>query len=356
MSKANKSGVGLKTLNAFIWSLASILSVLTVLTAAVVAVRLGDFLPEDLDVVFLVPKDPSFEVSDGDDVWTTNTTIDIFSSSYVNENGETVAASQTGDLIFAPGMETDYTFKLHNNGNMAIDYNVVLDFGFLHNGGDYALDKLPLVARVYSAEDRSYIVGTDTDWVPVAEMMDYEDSGTLGLNSYNEYRLELMWPFFDSAESDARDTELGQLAARGDRVEFSLGITTHAEQNINPDAKGGIVDKDGPVTQTGGDIDPLPFAALVAAAALCGLALASVVGARIIAGAVSKRKAIIVPPPVIPKKEEEEAPVPMPEAPKPKRKRVRKKRIIDQNPGRWQNHKKLTKRKKRRSKKRRLGL
>ena len=79
MDKANISkGVGLKTLNAFIWSLAGVLSVLTVLTAAVVALRLGDFLPEDWDVVFLVPKDPSFEVSDGDDVWTTNTTIDMF--------------------------------------------------------------------------------------------------------------------------------------------------------------------------------------------------------------------------------------------------------------------------------------
>ena len=165
-----------------------------------------------------------------------------------------------------------------------------------------------------------------------------------------------MWPFFDSAEADARDTELGQMAALGERIEFSLDITTHAEQNIDPDAMGGIVDEDGPVTQTGGDLDPLPFAALVALATLSGVALVAAVGARIIVGAVTKpKKVVVVPPPVVPKKEEEPAPIPEPVR-KPKRKRVKKKRIIDQNPGRWQNHKKLTKRKKRRSKKRRLGL
>jgi hypothetical protein len=255
-------------------------------------------------------------------------------------------------------METDYTFKLHNNGNMAIDYNVVLNFAFLHNGNDYDLDKLPLKARIYSLEDENYIVGSNNEWVPVSQIMSYEDSGLLGINSYNEYTLELQWPYYENEKADERDTALGTLAASGDKIEFVLGINTHAEQSDDADAKGGVVDKNGEVKQVGGDLDPLPFAALVTLTVVTGAAFAATALASIIARIVMKVKAkpkIVPPPPppVTPKKETPPAP-PTPEAPKPKR--VPKKRIIDQNPGRWQNHKKLTERKKRRSKKRRLGL
>ena len=346
MDKANISkGVGLKALNAFVWSLAGVLSTLTVLTAAVVALRIGNFLPNDWDVFFLVPKNPSFEMSDSDGAWENNSEINIFET---NENGE---------VIIAPGMETDYTFKLHNNGNMAIDYDVVLDFAFLHNGSDYALDKLPLVARVYSLEDENYIVGSSSQWVPVSEIMTYEDSGVLGINSYNEYTLELCWPYYESGAGDERDTFLGALASSGSEIEFMLDISTHAAQSEDPDAKGGVVDDDGKIKQVGGDLDPLPFAALVTLTALSGAAFAAAAIASVIARIVLKVKAKAIvpppPPPVAPKKEEPPAP-PVPKA--PKHKRVRKKRIINQNPGRWQNHKKLTDRKKRRSKKRRLGL
>ena len=355
MGKANISkGVGLKALNAFVWSLAGVLSTLTLITAAVVAIQLGDFLPEDVDVFFLVPKDPSIEVSSGDNVWTTNTTIDIFSSSYKNEKGDVVVSSRSGDLILAPGVRTDYKFKLHNNGNMAIDYNVLLDFGFLHNGGDYALDKLPLVARVYSAEDENYIVGTNDGWIPVSEMMNYEDSGTLGVNSYNEYTLELWWPFYEGEPTDERDTMLGTMAANGDNIEFQLDITTHAEQNIDPAATGGIVDEDAPTKLTGGKLDPLPVAALVTLTVLSGAALITAATTSVIIKMLAKSKKIIPPAPAVPQKKEAPPAPPAPEP--PKRKRVRKKRIIKQNPGRWHNHKKLTERKKRRSKKRRLGL
>lgn len=274
MAKENapvkKEGGGVKKLNVIIWVCVVILILLALVTTTVVTLRIGNFLPNEWDVIFLVPKQPSFEASDDKVVWTTDTQVDIFKAEYKNEKGDVTVLSGSGDSVFAPGSTVSYDFKLQNNGNMALDYNMLLDFGFLKEGTDFGLENSPMLVRMYKNDDGAYIIGGEDNWIPVSELDNYEDVGTLGINSYSAYTLELKWLF--ESGNDENDTWLGNLAD-GESVIFTLGITTNAELNEDPEAEGGIVDENGGVTQIGGQIDTWPFIILLILLILTALGL-----------------------------------------------------------------------------------
>ena len=55
-----------------------ILLVLSLLvTVGVIALKIGNTLPEGTDILFLVPKNPSYGTSDDQPEWTTDKKIDI---------------------------------------------------------------------------------------------------------------------------------------------------------------------------------------------------------------------------------------------------------------------------------------
>ena len=371
--KISPNGVGAQALNVVVWVSAALLSALTLVSSAVIASGFGDLIPNEWNVIFLIPKEPSAEVSDTEQVWTTDTQIEIFKAEYTDGGGNVTVKSDNGEAVFAPGAQTEYSFKLKNNGNVAVDYSASLAFALKANGVDMADEDMPLLVKVFSAEKDDYIVGSADTWIPVTELGVYEDGGTLGINSYNEYTLSIKWEFEEG--KDERDTRLGNLSA-GESVEFSVDIDTYAEQSDDPHAVGGATLEDGEVTQVGGDFNVLPMATLLTFTACSGAAMS--IG--ILAKANAAAAPIIVPPtsPVggaggvggagagtgaggagaggsggIPpaaggkKKDKPEAPSGQE---KPKKKRVRKKRVIKQNPGRWQNHKKNSKRKRSRRK------
>ena len=146
-----------KKLNSIIWACAIILIFLFLLTTLVVVMRIGDFIPNEWNVIFLVPKEPSFVMSDGQKVWETDTEIELFRSEYKNDKGDIVVESSNDESVFAPGSQIDYTFSLKNNGNMAIDYGVQLDFGFLKDLEDFDMEHCPLLVRLYKADHADYI-------------------------------------------------------------------------------------------------------------------------------------------------------------------------------------------------------
>lgn len=265
-----KEGGGVKKLNVIIWTCVVILILLLLVTTTVLTLRIGNFLPNDLDIIFLVPKQPSFEASDDKAVWITETEVDIFKAEYKNDKEEITVLSGTGNSVFAPGTIVDYNFKFKNNGNMALDYNVILDFEFLKDGEDFELDKSSMLVRVYKDDDGAFIIGGEDSWIPVNELDKYEDKGTLGINSYSSYTLELKWPF--ESENDELDTWLGCLADE-ESLLLTLAIDTNAELNEDPEAVGGIIDTNGRVKQIGGQIDTWPFIILIILIVLTALGL-----------------------------------------------------------------------------------
>lgn len=263
----------LKRLNATIWTCAVILILLTLLTAAVVAIRIGDILPHEVDYIFLIPKEPEFEAFSGNKEWSDDATMEVFKAEYTNTDGMMVTASSNGDAVFAPGSVVSNDIRLRNSGNMAVDYEFTMDFGFLKNGTDFGVDNSPLLVRLYKTDGSTFIVGSADEWVAVADLGVYTDKGTLGTNSYSEYVLEIKWEF--ERGKDEEDTSFGNLSI-GESLKFDLNMSAHVELAADPKAEGGIIDTDLEVVKIGGSINELPFTLLIIlmACSAMGLVLA----------------------------------------------------------------------------------
>ena len=179
---------------------------------------------------------PASETSDPEQIWKKETDVEIFKTSYVNGQQEITVQSGNGDKIVAPGTENSYTFKLKNTGNVALDYEVNLDF---YTGMSNA--KIPLECRVHRY-DGTWIAGEEDEWVSIDQLNDVVDNHTVGSGRYTTYTFDWRWPF--EAGSDAYDTTLGNTALEQD-VTLTLEINTRAEISGNPEAIDGIIPRTG---------------------------------------------------------------------------------------------------------------
>ena len=259
-----------KKINTILWTCVAILIILLLITTIVVVINLCDLLPENTNILFLVPKIPSFEIGDGEGTWNHENTFDIFETAYDTDgNGYLNVVSSDGNKVIAPGVETGSSFRLDNSGNVAIDYDVDMRFKFTIDGEPQPLDQMPIRVRVLR-NDGVYVAGNRSEWVAVADMPVVSDSGTLGVQSFTGYTLELKWDF--NSGDDAHDTYLGDLSVDHD-VRFSLDISSYATESEDPRAVGGtfVESEDGKTVQIGGSINWLPFILLLIA--ILGLAL-----------------------------------------------------------------------------------
>ncbi len=214
----------------------NVVFILLLMTLAITAFRVGNYLPEGIDILFIVGKEPNMDTTDGNgNVWQSNEKIPLFSSEYVNGENRVTIASQNGDKVIAPGFESSYEFALYNNGNMAVVHETDLDFKLKVANSELENYTFPLKVRLYDTEG-NYIIGSKTEWIPVEDASIAFHPGTLGATSYKKYTLELKWEF--EGGQDELDTLYGNEA--GDGVWLTLGINTYAEEHLDPTAQGGI--------------------------------------------------------------------------------------------------------------------
>ena len=215
--------------------LVNIILFLLFMLLGIIALKVGNYLPEDTDIIFIVGKDPSVEVGDEEGIWESGKEVTIFKANYVNGEGETTVVSQDGTKLIAPGTQSTYKFTMYNNGNMAVVYETDLDFELkigdkIQNEGVF-----PLKARL-STENGYYLIGDETEWVNVADATLSKHVSVLGARSYETFVLELLWEF--DGGNDALDTLYGDLSVEKG-VTLTLGINTYAEEHIDPAATGG---------------------------------------------------------------------------------------------------------------------
>ena len=103
-----------KKRNIIVKSLIAIILFLFFLSVLLLVIRLGDFLPNNIDVFFIEPKKPTFVLGNDDKIWDEDTRLDIFEISSTNNEGKVTVLSGTGDKIIAPGMQGSYQFKFQN--------------------------------------------------------------------------------------------------------------------------------------------------------------------------------------------------------------------------------------------------
>ena len=234
-----------RTVYVRIMLMVNIVFILLLVTLGVIALRVSNVLPEDQDIFFVVGKNPSFEIGDGEGKqWKNETNVNIFKSDYTNGEGVTTIISQNGDKVIAPGSKSSYKFAMYNNGNMAVMYETDVDFSLLINGKSDTDIVFPLQVRLYT-EAGKYIVGSETEWANINDIKVDAYLSQLGASSYESFTLEVKWEY--EGGNDELDTLLGNMSAaqgsgssnEGQSIAVNLGISTYAEQHVDPTAQGG---------------------------------------------------------------------------------------------------------------------
>ncbi len=166
-------------------------------------------------------------VVDSQQVWETETNVDIFSISYDSENGEAVVKSIDGTKVVAPGTSGTYNFKICNTGSTGLNCLMYMESYFSND--EY---KIPVEVKVMDYEDK-YICGSEESWADFLELNNVSDSLVLDSAHYMGYTLTWEWPF--ESGNDEYDTLLGRLAADGEDLSLTIVIHTYAEEIETPD-------------------------------------------------------------------------------------------------------------------------
>ena len=220
----------------YIMLMVNIVFILLLLTLGIVAIRVGNVLPEGTDILYIVGKNPSVETGDKDNIWEMNENINIFKTSYENGEGKTTIISQDGTKVIAPGVETIYSFTMYNTGNMAVVYNVDIDFE-LRIGKEKQTDYyFPLLVKL-TTKTGEYLIGNEDEWINVDDATLNNHISELGAESYETFDLQLKWQF--DGGNDELDTMYGDTSVEKG-VSLTLKINTYAEEHIDPTAQGGI--------------------------------------------------------------------------------------------------------------------
>ena len=222
----------------YIMLMVNIVFILLLMTLGIIALRVGNTLPEGVDVLFIVGKNPSVDFEDsneGGGKWKSGKNVDMFKAQYENGEGTPTVVSQDGTKIIAPGTKTTYRFTMNNDGNMAVDYFTDLDF-VLKIGNETVTDyQFPLQVRLLN--DRGeYLIGNENTYEQVAKASLDQYRSILGAKSFETFELQLIWLF--EGGNDELDTMYGDLSAEKG-VTLTLTINTTAEESLDPTAQGG---------------------------------------------------------------------------------------------------------------------
>ena len=103
-------GKDARRLLARVWTCVLVLALLAVLSVSSVGAYAATYASRDPQVLFL-------DAASGQEV---TQTMDLFQNAYVNDQGQTVVASEDGSKVVAPGTSGSYSFAVRNSGATAV--------------------------------------------------------------------------------------------------------------------------------------------------------------------------------------------------------------------------------------------
>jgi hypothetical protein len=180
--------------------------------------------------------------------WTlTTSTIDLFQSSYQNENKQVTVQSSDGKKVIAPGASGSYTFYVKNTGRTQLSYRLWLEKAFQVTTDSGEPAALPVQVRMSSgtSQSRTWLLGSsDTVWVAADTLKNIETAeaggenipqdsiaGALDASESISYTLEWQWPYETGA--DANDILLGN----SENAELTLQVSLIAEAEEEPETE-----------------------------------------------------------------------------------------------------------------------
>ena len=149
------------------------------------------------------PDSKYFHVEDSEQIWSTETSVDIFKASYRNQDGNVTVVSSGSDKVIAPGTEGSYTFTLKNTGKREADYKVWIETSISSD-----LTGAELQTRMSGQE--GWILGGSDNWKDISELDGVSEESHLAAGKSADYTINWQWPF--EQEEDAHDTSLGNMS------------------------------------------------------------------------------------------------------------------------------------------------
>jgi len=110
----------------------------------------------------------------------------------------------------APGVSNSYNFKVHNETDNAIMYNIEFE-----EGSEYDINMLYRLKR-----GSTYVVGDDDTWVSANELKTALKN--LSSDGIDSYTLDWEWPYEGGV--DAADTEAGEKMASDYRLDIKINF------------------------------------------------------------------------------------------------------------------------------------
>lgn len=132
--------------------------------------------------------------------------------------------------VIAPGSKGCYTFTIQNTKDFPMEISWQLS--------DENQHKIPMQYRL--KVESGYLYGSAKEWIVGEKLDKYLIEDQLSPGEQREYALDWEWPFSTDEKQDQRDTELGNLAASGENINYQLCLSIRAEGEGN-DSNGGLV-------------------------------------------------------------------------------------------------------------------
>lgn len=211
-----------------LWFIWLVLLLLVFITAIILISRLILNAPKDYNTLPLVEEEINLIVKDEKKKWKKQTKIDIFKTTYINDQNEVMVDSKNEEKVIAPGTKNEYTFNLKNTGKYNLSYVVTLKPSLTINQKITEFNNFPIKARLKNSENK-YILGSENEWRPIEELNTITESNTLKIKNYAYYTLEWKW---DGEENNINDTQLG-LDATKKTIELKINVTTISSKSAN---------------------------------------------------------------------------------------------------------------------------
>ena len=155
--------------------------------------------------------------------------LELFEISYSNDAGEVTVMGTDGQKVVAPGTSVEYTIRLRNTENIALDYILEPRVEFT---SEY---EIPIEVRMID-EDMNYLLGDATTWVPIADMNAVTAERTILKGESEEYIFQWRWVF--ESGNDEYDTLLGSSAVTQE-VGLEVSVRLQAAANTSVEVNGG---------------------------------------------------------------------------------------------------------------------
>jgi len=157
-----------------------------------------------------------------------HTQFDVFSAEYENALGEISVSGMDGNKVIAPGTSEEYTIRLRNADDVAIDYVMVPTVSLLSE------TSIPIMFRMIDSEE-NFIIGDSKTWVSVEDFAAVAEENTLRKGESTEYYFQWKWDF--ESGDDRYDTELGN---QGEGLGVKVELNIQSEANTAIAENGGV--------------------------------------------------------------------------------------------------------------------